>query len=140
MAEEQKHHTCVMIWMERAPYGLPAEGLLQLFEQGFGAVWVRAHQILGEVTLTAVADRALHVAAERYPYLAGLKVVAGSLLCEELRERAATVPDVQLSDAIGFVLVEFLTILGKLTAEVLTPALHAALLDATRANHQPGRT
>ena len=131
MVAGQKHHTCVAVWMERAAEGLPAEKLLQLFEQGFGAIWVRAQLALGEVTLTAIADRALYVATARYPYLGGVKVVAGALLCGELKERAASLHHRQLVEAIGFVLVEFLTVLGKLTAEVLTPALHAALLDAT---------
>ncbi len=133
-----QHHTCVTVWMERGAQGLPAEQLLQLFEQGFGALWVRAQLVLGEVTLTAIADRALYVAAARYPFLSGVKVVAGVLLCRDLKERAASLRHGQLVEAIGFVLVEFLTVLGKLTAEVLTPALHAALLDATQESRPLG--
>jgi hypothetical protein len=127
MVDENAHGACVDAWMERATKGLPPERLVHAFEQAFGALWQRAHQTLGPVTLTAIVDRVLSTSAERFPFLAGLEITATGVDCRALRERAGSLHDHQLADGIRFVLVEYLTVLGNLTAEVLTPALHEKL-------------
>jgi len=58
---------------------------------------------------------------------ASLKVDATGLRCDDLRQRAAGLEGKQLEEGVRFVLVEFLTVLGNLTADMLTPALHAEL-------------
>jgi hypothetical protein len=100
---------------------------VQAFDQGFAALWRRAHLTLGDVTLTAIVGRVLYVAAEEHPFLSALTVDPGGLRCQELHERAVDLPPDRLAEALRFVLVEFLTVLGSLTAEILTPALHAEL-------------
>jgi len=128
MVDAHEHSACVTAWMEQATNGLPPERLLQAFEQGFAALWGRAKRTLADVTLMAILDRVLYVAAEQYPFLTALKVDANGLRCQELQARADSLEHDQLMEAIRFVLVEFLTVLGNLTAEILTPALHAELL------------
>jgi len=123
---ETAHSAFVRTWMERTR-GLPSQQLLRAFEQGFRVMWGRAHQTLGNVTLTAIVDRVLYVAAERYPMLASLKLEEGGIHCQDLHQRAGSLERDQLAEGVRFVLVEFLTVLGNLTAEILTPALHAAL-------------
>lgn len=108
--------------------GLPAGRLLQAFEQGFAALWGRANRTLANVTLVAILERVLYVATEKYPFLCALKVEANGLCCQELQARAASLEHDQLTQAVRFVLVEFLTVLGNLTAEILTPVLHSELL------------
>jgi hypothetical protein len=121
------HNAFVTRWMEGATLDLPEDGLLPLFERAFGAIWTRALVGLGEITLTAIADRVLYTAAERFPPLSSIKVAAGGLQCQLLAARAAELTPDRLVEALRFTLVEFLTVLGSLTAEVLTPALHAEL-------------
>jgi hypothetical protein len=121
------HGTCVDAWMDRAARNLPPERLIQLFEQGFAALWGRAQVTLGAVTLTAIVDRVLYTAAEQFPFLSSLKIEGTGIRYQELKERAGSLPQVSLAEGIRFVLVEFLTVLGKLTAEILTPALHSEL-------------
>lgn len=127
MVDAHEHGACVNAWMERATNGLPPEWLLPAFEQGFAAVWGRANRTLADVTLMAILDRVVYVAAEQYPFLSALKVEANGLRCQELQVRAESVEHDQLAEGIRFVLVEFLTVLGNLTAEILTPALHSEL-------------
>jgi hypothetical protein len=110
--------------------GRPPDRLIQVFEQGFAAMWRRAHRTLGDVTLTAIADRVLHNAAEQFPTFSALTVDTTGLHCKELSERTRGLSRDQLEAAIRYVLVEFLTVLGNLTAEVLTPALHSELSKA----------
>jgi hypothetical protein len=78
------------------------------------------------VTLTAIVERALYTATEQFAFLASLEVHASGLRCQALRSQAGLRHD-QVSAAIQFVLEEFLTVLGNLTAQILTPALHAEL-------------
>jgi hypothetical protein len=127
MVEETDHSTCVDAWIERAAKGLPPALLIQVFEDGFGMLWRRAHQTLGDVTLTAIVDRVLYTAAEQFPHLASLKVEATGVRFRELHEHASSLHHDQLAEGIRFVLVEFLTVLGNLTSDILTPALHAEL-------------
>ena len=128
IADENDHSACVNAWMERREVkGLSPDRLLRAFEEAFAAMWRRAHLTLGDVTLTAIVDRVLHVASERYPALAPLEVDATGLRGDGLRQRAAGLQGRQLEAGVRFVLVEFLTVLGTLTGEILTPALHDEL-------------
>jgi hypothetical protein len=55
--------------------------------------------------------------------------------CCALLSAQAALPAAQHVVATRFVMVEFLTVLGKLTAQILTPALHAELArDADESN------
>jgi hypothetical protein len=142
MADESNHGACVDAWMERGAKGLPPDRLLLAFEWAFAALWQRAHQTLGDVTLTAIVDRVIYVSAERYPMLSALKLEAVGLRCGDLHHRASSLDGDQLAQGARFVLVEFLTVLGNLTAEILTPALHAELAKvdpqlAARARGEP---
>ena len=137
MADEHDHRASVVAWMARAGENLPAEGLVLAFEEGFGALWRRAHQTLGNVTLTAILDRVLHYATEKYPMMSSLRVEASGVHCEKLRENMAGVPPTQLREAIEFVMVEFLTVLGNLTANILSPSLHVELSKLAREHGGP---
>jgi hypothetical protein len=137
MVDENDHSACVNSWMERARV-LPPEPLLEAFDAAFGAVWRRAHVTLGDVTLSAIVDRVLLAASEQHPVLGKLEVDATGLRCEELHERAGGLAHDQLAAATRFVLVELLTVLGNLTAEILTPALHSALSRVSLSQLVPG--
>lgn len=127
MAEEHDHGACVNAWMKRATRGLPPGRLLRAFEQGFAVVWRRAYQTLGDVTLTAIMERVLFTAAEQFPLLASLEIQPSGIRCEGLLANAGRLDRDQLAKGIRFVMTEFLTVLGNLTAEILTPALHSEL-------------
>lgn len=128
MRDEGQHAACVDTWLERSAKGLSAEVLLQLFEAAIGALWGRTKTTLGEVTLTAIAERVLYNASEKYPLFSSLKVEpAVGIEGSELRERIDSVRKPELTMGFRFVLVEFLTVVGNLTAEILTPELHSEL-------------
>ncbi len=131
MPGSQDHEDRVDAWIGRETDALSADLLVELLERGLDALWKRAVQPLGEITLTAIAGRVLYTAAERYPSLVGLSILPTGIRCQALRERAAEVPREELLHAIRFVLIELLTVLGNLTANILTPALHAELWKVT---------
>jgi hypothetical protein len=125
--DENDHRARVDAWMDRAAKEAAPEQLFGAFERAFGAMWRRARITLGDVTLMAILDRVLYTAAERFPALSPLEMDASGLRSDKFRERVGPLHGDQLADAIRFILVEFLTVLGNLTAEVLTPALHSEL-------------
>ena len=122
---EAEHLRTVNAWLERLA-GCSAEELMRACETAFAALWQRTHLTLGEVTLVAIVERVLHTAKEKYPLLASLEATTSGLR----RESLDTQPGVdrgEVAEAIRYVLTEFLTVLGNLTAEILTPALYAEL-------------
>lgn len=140
MPDTRSHTQRVNIWMEQATKGLTSEQLVQLFEQALGALWRRANLTLGEVTLTAIVDRVLHNAAEKFPLLESLEVEASGVNCRLLREAANSESKGELTEGIRFALVEFFVVIGNLTAEVLTPALHSELSKVAFQDSVPGKT
>lgn len=133
LRDESQHALRVDAWLKRAGKDLPPEALLRLFEVALGVLWARTETTLGAVTLTAIADRVLHNASEKFPLFSTLTVeTTGGIQCLELRARISSVDEAELRDGIRFVLVEFLTVLGNLTSEILTPELHSELSRVTR--------
>ena len=127
MPDENNHRARVDAWMDRAAKEAPPERLLDAFERAFNALWRRARVTLGDVTLMAILDRVLYNAAEQFPPLSSLEIDATGLRTDKFRVRAGSSHRDQIGEGIRFILLEFLTVLGNLTAEVLTPALHAEL-------------
>ena len=124
---ETDHQRCVRGFMDRHGKGLPPERLLAIFDQGFVLVWRRAHRALGEVTLTAITDRVLRDGAAVYPVLSALHLRGNELSTHDLHEIAGSLREDELAEALQCVLAGFLALLGTLTADILTPALHAEL-------------
>ncbi len=130
--DHHDHSACVNAWMERLTTGLPPDRWIHAFDRAFAVLWRRASQTLGEVTLRAILDRVLYNATEHFAILSHLEVGATGLSCAELQEHASSVSAESLADGIRYVMVEFLTLLGNLTAQILTPALHAELSSLSR--------
>ena len=130
---ESEHQHTVDAWLERLA-GRSTEELIRACETAFAALWQRTNWTLGEVTLVALVERVLYTAKEHYPLLASVETTTSGLRCESL----TTQPGLRRGDvaeAIRYVLTEFLTVLGNLTAQILTPALHAELLKDHAGDH-----
>ncbi len=127
-SEQPDHNAAVEAWLETVA-SQPTAELLDLFERAVAAIGRRAQRALGEITLTAIADRVMHLACERHPVLSGVKIERGVMRLDALRGNGPTHADIVA--AMHFVLVEWLRVLGSLTAEILTPALHAELATVT---------
>ena len=123
------HEQCVNAWLEaRGARQADTTRMTELLLAGLQAIWQRARPSLGEVTLAAIVQRAIHTAERRHAELAqlGLRVTeSGSIGVTN-----ALAPRVDLTDAVADLFVEVLRVLGGLTAGALTPALHAALASA----------
>lgn len=128
MIDKGQHAACVDAWLKGAAKGRSRDALVQLFQAALAALWNRAKVTLGEITLTAIADRVVHNAAARFPPLSSLEVdPTNGIACGDLGGPGSSLRGAELLGAIRFVLVEFLTVLGTLTAEILTADLHGVL-------------
>lgn len=132
MLEESRHTATVESWMKRVPEDLAPSQLVSALERGFNALWDRARPTLGSVTLSAIVHRVLQETSKDFPLLAVLKIEHGSAVqFDDLRARATAEDERHLREGLREFLLRFLTILGNLTGQILTPGLHAALDQVT---------
>jgi hypothetical protein len=136
-ASGARHAARVGAWATRIAELPPAEQI-EAFEQAFGAVWRRANETLGDVTLLAVLRCVLDDAVRRLPVLACLAVDRDGLKCERSPSQSNTLVAQELLEGMRLVLTEFLSVVGGLTAEILTPALHAALASTSASDMARG--
>jgi hypothetical protein len=128
MAHRLAHQERVAAWIARL-VGAPATQLVDALDGVVGALWRRAQQPLGDTTVRAIVSRVVLSSASRHPVLATLHARTEGVSCEALRAAAAggAVDAAELRAAADDLLVELLTVLGALTGNVLTPALHGEL-------------
>jgi hypothetical protein len=121
------HREHVDAWLGVGFARLPHDQKVAALERAFSAMWIRARATLGEVTLAAIGERVLVQARDTYPFLAGVTVERDGLRCDPLLREHAEPPTAAMDEAVRRLLVDLLTLLGNLTAEIMTPALHDAL-------------
>lgn len=128
MPDELDHAAVVDAWLHWSPKDHPPEQLVQRLDAALRALLGRTETTLGDVTLAAIVDRVLHNTVESHPRFASLRFEPGKgVECQGLRAQADAMRDGELREGIRFVIVELLRVLGNLTAEILTPELHAEL-------------
>lgn len=134
MREEPTHSAFIDAWLSSYSEASP-EALIDTLQAALSALWQRSRTTLGEVTLTAIVDRVLYNAAEQYPLLAPLKIDADGIQCAALRKAPPADRD-EFLRAIRSILVEYLSVVGNLTAEILSADLHAELSNVERASRE----
>ena len=103
--------------------------MLLHFEKTLQALWACTHPTLGEVTLSAIAERVLYNASEKFTFFSSMTVeLPKGFHGADLADRVAQVPQAELIAGIRYVVLELITVLGNLTAEIVTPELYAELL------------
>jgi hypothetical protein len=128
--DEPSHGPAVDAWIETAiAADASPTDVVDLFRSALEAIWSRGVITLGSVTLTAIAERVLNNVTTRYSFLAAInpRPNGDARWKQQLRERLVGVPRLDLIEGLRFGLVELLTVIGRLTAEILSSELHAAL-------------
>jgi hypothetical protein len=128
MIEKRVHEHCVDAWLTAnggRDEDVESGHVVELLLTGLSALWGRAQPSLGEVTLAAIFQRAIHTAERRHEALAQLALYVSETGAIAITN--PTLPRIPLADAAVCVLVEVLRVVGSVTADTLTPALHAAL-------------
>ncbi len=123
------HERCVSAWLEaRGARQADTTRTTELLLAGVNAISHRARPSLGDITLAAMIQRAIHTAERRHRELEqlGLRVTDTGTITVA----SSLAPRADLAPAMSFLFIEILHVLGGLTAGALTPALHAALASA----------
>jgi len=131
LASSATHERCVEAWLSEHRAVEPTE-VLESFERALIAIWSRASVTLGELTVSTVVASVLRKVKARHPSMQGVFVAPSGVRVDRTSCRA-TMPD--LLEALRFTLVELLRMIGRFTAEILTPPLHAELARLGRRPH-----
>lgn len=126
MAEESVHSKVVDEWLSLAAASMSPAEVVRLFDAALRALCARTQITLGEVTMTAIVSRVREFAVEQHPLLAPTRVERGGLCLDGVVLHDPSEAHA-LRVGLRFVVVELLRVLGVLTAEILTPALHETL-------------
>jgi hypothetical protein len=120
-------------WIQRAIGDEPAIDAVAVFRIAFEHVWSCAATTLGSATLIAIAERVLHTAANRHRFLLAInpRPNPDQRWRQQLYDRLSAVPRAQLIEGLRFAMIELISVIGRLTAEILTDELHDAVLETT---------
>ena len=122
------HSDLIEDWEKKNTEGLSADQHVRLLEKAIRAIELRAGITLSVVTLTLILDRVLHESHEKYSLLSEASIQTNSLNFEKLHHLYK--PE-DLFVPLRYLLVELLTVLGRITADILTTPLHKELLKVT---------
>jgi hypothetical protein len=130
---EPSHADIVDGWIKRTVEHGSSIEIVGWFGAALEALWTRAVTTLGTVTLTAIAERVLATTTGRFPFLSIINPHPNGdpRWRQQLAERLATVPRSELLEGLRFALIELLVVIGRLTAEILSEELHAAIAEVT---------
>jgi hypothetical protein len=124
------HSKLVKIWEEKSAAELTQLQHLRLLELGILTLEQTASRTLSNVTLLVIIDRVIRQCIPKHPVLSYISLESNSLSFEN-RPEIDSSKALELMEALRFLLIELLTVLGRITAEILTKALHYELLKVT---------
>lgn len=130
------HQELVTLWEEKNTKGLQDEQLIHLYGAGFDAIEKRCLATLSNVTINVVLDRILHEGIEKYPVLKGVILKSSGISLKAFNEKNKYFKTEELIEALSYLLVELLTVIGNITSDVLTSSLHKELINVTYESSQ----
>jgi hypothetical protein len=140
MVDRRDHAARVDWWIDRSARAAAPERVLSVVEAKLQALWARVAPTLGEITLAAVLDRVLHNATEQFPLLH--LVTTDTNVGVDLSAMTEVTTPLQAAEvlrAFRVVFIEFLTVVGNLTAELFSDELHEELASRDSSSPQPNR-
>jgi hypothetical protein len=128
MAREYKKHSLkINAWAETATPGLSPSEIIDLFESATAKIWSRSYTTIGDVTLVAVADRALFNGSSAYKILLPLRVDTTGIRWQGFRRINAKLSRAELIGPLVYFITEFVAIASSITGEILAAPLYQEL-------------
>lgn len=125
------HKEQVKLWEERNAPDLRDEQIIKIFENAILTVERRCLVTLSNITVQVVLDRVLHEGHLKYPPLSFITVELEGLNFSGLNHHSENYKIEEMKDALRYLLIEFLTVIGNITSDVLTLPLHKELMEVT---------
>lgn len=118
----------VQDWENKNASDLPLTQRVILLEKAIHVIEQRALMTLSSITLEVILDRVRHQSIEKFPLLTDVKFNNKHLNFQELLHKKKKHKEEDLVEALRYFLIEFITVLGRITADILTTPLHRELL------------
>ena len=125
--QNEQHAKQVDLWIEKSVRVLSQSAQAQIFGDAVGVFEKRILVTLSSITWNAILDRALSQSTQSFPLLSGIKIQLGGITIEGLLPKLQKDKANQVIEAFRYFLIELLTIVGNLTAGVLTEPLYREL-------------
>ena len=129
--QDNPHRALVKLWEEKNTNVLNDEQLLQVYGSAFQAIEKCCSATLSRVTINVVIDRVLHLGSEKFPILSLVEIDHSGLCLKGLTQNIKNYKTEELKKALTYLIVEFLTVIGNITSDVLTASLHKELMEVT---------
>ncbi len=124
------HIEVVDEWFSANSIGLSLDQQVMLLEQGIHKVEQRALRTLSNIGLMVILDRVLHQSIEKFDFLSEVKIINGIDL-DGILNSEKKLDTQNLIIGLRYFLIEILTVVGRLTAEILTKPMHTELKKVT---------
>lgn len=131
LPQEDKHSMLVEDWTKKNASAISADQHVLLLEKALQAIEQRALMTLSNVILMVILDRVLHQGKEKFPLLSEAKLDNKNLISFDLVRTNKNHKSEKIIEALQYLLVDLLRVLGRITAEILTAPLHQELLKVT---------
>jgi hypothetical protein len=118
----QSQYEIEAIIERRVDQGVKTE-VVDIYEEVLLAVWAKILPTLGKITVRTIAQRALHLTAQRYATLEYVAVTEDGFDFRSLKERVDERDKVTIREALKELIVSLFDILAKLTGNVLVDRL-----------------
>lgn len=128
---EDIHEKQVSLWEQKLTKGLTSEELVELYAYALERIEKRALKTLSAITLMVVFDRIIHQNKTAFPALAEIKNNENSTKFYLYSIPSKNFQAEQIAPALRCMLIEILNVLGRITANILTDALHSELQSVT---------
>jgi hypothetical protein len=118
----QSQYEIEAIIERRVDQGVKTE-VVDIYEEILVTVWAKILPTLGKITVRAIAQRALHLTAQRYAILDSMTVTDDGFDFRTLKERVDEKDRAAIREALKELIVSLFDILAKLTGNVLVDRL-----------------
>lgn len=122
------HAKHVALWEKKRTKELTVEDQIIVYGVAVNALEKKATATLSRVTLLVILDRVLHQSQKKFPILSDALIKDDTISFGPLVLNSKTKLDPESIEALRYFLVEFLNVLGRITADILTIPLHEELM------------
>lgn len=125
------HVWVIKEWEKTAALNISKSKHKLIFQLAIVKILKRANHTLSSVTLKAINERVLHQCIEKYPVLSIIQLHSFEMIFDNFNINTNNYSEEEQIEALRFLLTDELSVLGRITADILTAPLHQELLKVT---------
>lgn len=123
-----EHDLLLIKWEKSFPVNIKFNQHIQILQKAILAVLKRTNLTLSSITINVLCDRILFQCIEKYSLLSDISMNLGNINFSELNLNIINHNELEVINALRFLLVEHLRVIERITAGILTDPLHQEIL------------